>query len=163
MMTTFPGADPRRSKVCEEALTVRRERAGRATAPRARLRGRAWPATAGILAALVLVGLGAAILGRAVCGSGWLAAPPCRVAWTGAVDRIESGMAVIIPFSDAPGSAAGEAGASPCEVVVPASLLPAGIGEGGVLDFTATMRPHKARSRKEHLEALILRLDSRPQ
>ncbi|MGE5592201.1 MAG: DUF3006 domain-containing protein [Betaproteobacteria bacterium] len=115
-----------------------------------------------LVAAVTVIALAVGILvGRALRGVADHGGEDARVSWTGVVDRVESGKAVVIPFGGLEGgSTRGDDVASLSEVVMPLYLLPPGSDEGAVLDFAATARPGDTRARTARIEALVLRLKS---
>ncbi|MBC7078032.1 MAG: DUF3006 domain-containing protein [Synergistales bacterium] len=114
-----------------------------------------------LAAAITFLVVAGVIAGRAIYSLVGYEDAASRVAWTGVVDRVESGQAVVIPLRDTRGVDALDGGLSFSEVVIPADLLPPASHEGAVLDFAATLRPHKTHSRRAHIEALVLRLNNR--
>ncbi|MGE5584620.1 MAG: hypothetical protein ACM309_03630 [Bacillota bacterium] len=83
-----------------------------------------------------------------------------RITWTGVIDRVESGMAVVVPLATTPGVAMPGTELPWSEVVMPAALLPPRSDEGAVIDLTATLRPRKTHARKGRIRALVLELSS---
>ncbi|NLG80825.1 MAG: DUF3006 domain-containing protein [Firmicutes bacterium] len=110
---------------------------------------------------IVVAAVAVAIAGRAICGLAGFEGVSGHISWTGVVDRVESGKAVVIPLGDTRGVAVPDGELPSSEVVIPRDLLPPATSEGAVLDFAATLRPRKTHSRRAHIGALVLRLNDR--
>ncbi|MDI7245905.1 MAG: hypothetical protein QME92_00290 [Bacillota bacterium] len=83
-----------------------------------------------------------------------------HITWTGVIDRVESGMAVVVPLATTPGDGMPGMEQPWSEVVMPTALLPTRSDEGSVVDLTATLRPRKTHARKGRIRALVLELSS---
>ncbi|MBC7082788.1 MAG: DUF3006 domain-containing protein [Bacillota bacterium] len=124
--------------------------------------GRGRLAPLAVLAVVIVVAVMAVVIaGKAIYSLAGHEGAAGYVSWTGVVDRVESGKAVVIPLGGARGVAVPDDELPSSEVVIPADLLPPASSEGTVLDFAATLRPRKTHSRRAHIEALVLRLNNR--